>query len=141
MENIEQIIRNNSDEFITLVMEFVKEKTKRVATSKKGRLPKTICHFSVLGKNYSNNIFSKNYVKFLEDISNIHGYELFKKNMGNYANKDINDYPTSKIEKSSIIKLKNGTLVSLYSSTEIKMKHIQNICDCLNVPITFNVEQ
>lgn len=38
---------------------------------------KTIFKFKVMGKNYDNNIFTKNYIEFIKDISNIHPYEMF----------------------------------------------------------------
>jgi len=134
MENIYQSIKDNQEEFITMVMEFVEKKTE---TPKKNKARKTVCHFNVLGKKYNSNIFVKNYENFLNDVSNIHKYDLFKKIMKGYVNTDKNQFPKSVITKSTIIKLNNGVFVNTYSATPQKMEHIQKICDILNVPVTF----
>ena len=38
---------------------------------------KTIFKFKAMGKKYDSNIFTKNYIEFMKDISNIHPYEMF----------------------------------------------------------------
>jgi hypothetical protein len=130
----EKNIEDNKEELSAIIMKFFKEK---MGVSKQSKAPKTVCHFNVLGKEYNNNIFVKNYENFLKDISNIHGYDLFKKIMKGYVNTDKNQFPKSVITKSTIIKLNNEVFVNTYSATPQKMEHIQKICDILNVPVTF----
>jgi hypothetical protein len=132
-----QNIEDNKEELSAIIVKFFEGKTE---TPKKNKAPKTVCHFNVLGKKYNSNIFVKNYENFLNDVSNIHKYDLFKKTMKGYVNTDINQFPQSVLTKSTIIKLNNGVFVSTYSATLQKMEHIKNICDTINVPVTFNVE-
>jgi len=129
-----QNIEDNKEELSAIIVKFFEGKTE---TLKQTKAPKTVCHFNVLGKKYNSNIFVKNYENFLNDVSNIHGYDLFKKIMKGYVNTDKNQFPKSVITKSTIIKLNNGVFVNTYSATPQKMEHIQKICDILNVPVTF----
>jgi hypothetical protein len=143
MNQIEKIIRDNQEEFLTMVIEFVNQKAKQEETKpkpKQKKSPKTVCYFNVLGKTYNEDVFTKNYSKFLNDISNLHDFSLFKRTMRNFVKLNMNDFPKSTTDKTCVIKLSNGGLVSCNSSTQIKMNHIKNICNELNVPVTFTVE-
>ena len=133
MKNIEQIIKENQEEFMGMVISFVNKKE----GIQKKKAPKTICHFTALGKKYNSNIFSNNYSQFLKHISNIHGYDVFKKVLKSFVEKDINDFSPSKRDKPQFIYLDNGAIVSSYSSTDKKKSHIQGICNYLNIPVEF----
>jgi hypothetical protein len=126
MQTLESVIRENQDEFLNLVLEFVKEKTKK----RKG--PKTICHFQALGKTYDNHIFSKNYGAFLKDVSRILSYESLEPILKSYLRKNIDDFSDNTTERSTLIHLENGGYVTTYSSTEKKITHIQDLCQLLN---------
>lgn len=133
MKNIEQIIKENQEEFMGMVISFVNKK----GEVQKKKAPKTICHFIAFGKKYTSNIFSNNYKQLLKDVSNIHGYDTFKTVLKSFVEMDINNFSPSKRDKTQLIYLNNGAIVSSYSSTRIKRQHIQGICDVLNVPVEF----
>ena len=135
MRNIEQIIKENQEEFMGMVISFVNKKE----GIQKKKAPKTICHFTAFGKKYNSDVFTNNYSQLLNDVSNIHGYDIFKKVLGKFVEKDIKDFCTSKKKNASFIYLNNGAIVSCYSSTEKKKLHIQGICNNLNVPVEFLV--
>lgn len=97
------------------------------SSQKRKKNSKTIFKFKVLGKNYDNDIVTKNYVSFMSDISKIHPYEMFKE--------CIHEYYISKDESllKQSHKINDGLYVSGYSSTEVKIRHIMNICDLLGI--------
>ena len=64
MKNIEKTIRENQEEFMNMVINFVNKKME----DKPKRTPKTICSFNVLGKEYNSKIFTENYKHFLNDV-------------------------------------------------------------------------
>ena len=134
MKNIEKTIKENQEEFMNMVINFVNKKME----DKPKRTPKTICSFNVLGKEYNSKIFTENYKHFLNDVSNIHDYNIFEKSLKSFVNKDINKFSNNAITKSSVVKLNNGGYVSCHSSTQMKMKHIKTICEELNVPVMFS---
>ena len=127
MQQLETVIKENQEEFLNLVINFVKEKTK------KRKLPKTICHFQALGKTYDNDIFTKNYGNFLIDASKILTYESFKPILKSFLGKNIEAFTDKRNEKSSLIRLNNGGYVSTYSSTEKKIGHIEELCNLMNI--------
>jgi hypothetical protein len=135
MKIIEKTIRENQEEFMNMVINFVNKKME----DKPKRAPKTICYFNVLGKEYNSKIFTENYKHFLNDVSNIHDYNIFEKSLKSFVNKDINKFSNNAITKSSVVKLNNGGYVSCHSSTQMKMNHIKTICKELNVPVMFIV--
>ena len=138
MKTIKQIIIENQDEFNEMVIKFIENKIDNETVQKTKKSPKTICHFTALGKRYDSNIFTDNYTQFLLDVSSFHGYGLFQKTIGSFIKENINDFTDVTKEKSSIIPLKNGGYVSCYSSTERKLKHISNVCDELSIPVSFD---
>jgi hypothetical protein len=138
MESIKQIIAENQDEFNEIIIKFIENKMQSKTNQKNKKAPKTICHFTTLGKRYDSNIFTDNYTQFLLDVSSFQGYGLFQKTLGTFIKENINEFTDVTKEKSSIIPLKNGGYVSCYSSTERKLKHINNVCDELSIPVSFD---
>ena len=138
MKTIKQIIAENQDEFNEIIIKFIEDKMESETNQKNKRAPKTICHFTALGKRYNSNIFTDNYTQFLLDVSSFQGYGLFQKTLGTFIKENINEFTDVTKEKSSIIPLKNGGYVSCYSSTERKLKHINNVCDELSIPVSFD---
>jgi hypothetical protein len=139
MENIRKIISENQEEFNQMVINFIESKNPKAVKQKKK--PKTICHFSALGKEYDSDIFTNNYTDFLKDISNIHGVELFKQTIGTFFVKDnIREFTDNTKSKSSIINLNQGGYVSCYSSTSQKMEHINEITKKLKIPVVFQTK-
>lgn len=139
MENIRKIITANQEEFNQMVIDFIESKSPK--PSKQKKKPKTIAHFSALGKDYNSDIFTNNYKNFLKDISNFHGVKLFKETIGTFFVKDnIGDFTEVTKSKSSIINLNQGGYVSCYSSTAKKLEHINNISKKLKIPVVFNTK-
>lgn len=137
MKTIKQILMENQDEFNKMIIEFIENKMEDEPVEKFKKTPKTICHFTTLGKRYGSNVFTDNYTKFLLDVSSFQGYGLFQKTLGTFIKENINDFTDSTKEK-SIIPLRNGGYVSCYSSTELKLKHINNVCNELSIPVSFD---
>lgn len=127
MKDIKTLIKQNKDEITDLLISYLKEK------SKKTKSPKTICHFKALGKKYTSNIFTRNYEEFLLDSSKLLSYDQVKDKLKGFVRPDVKDFPPLHEKKSTMIKLHNGGIVSSYSSTEKKLKHIEGICELLNV--------
>ena len=140
-QSLINVIKDNQDEFNELVAQFILNKTEKSEqddTSYRQKAPKTICHFTVLGKRYDSNIFSDNYTKFVKDISTLHDYKFFSKTMGSVVRQKIEDF-SENTRKHSIHQLNNGGYFSCHTSTEKKMSHIKEICDQLNVPVEFEI--
>lgn len=139
MEKIKKIILENQEEFNQMVINFIESKTPKTVKQKKK--PKTIAHFTALGKEYNSDIFTNNYTEFLKDISNIHGVELFKQTIGTFFVKDnIREFTDNTKSKSTIVNLKQGGYVSCYSSTNQKMEHINEIAKKLKIPVVFQTK-
>jgi hypothetical protein len=136
MKNVERIIKDNQEEFMTMVINFINEKSNNGPK----KAPKTICFFSVLGKTYTNKVFARNYEEFLMDISKIHRFPIFKKVLRGFAKENMNEFSTNTTTKSTIIRLNNGGYVSTYSSTEKKMDHINELCKELSIKVDFNIQ-
>jgi hypothetical protein len=99
---------------------------------------KTICHFKVMGKKYTENIFVKNYINFLKDIAKIHGYEMFKECIpACFIRKDKEKFLPSTLDKNQISQIGERIFISTYSSTGKKLKHIKNICELLEMELKF----
>jgi hypothetical protein len=133
MSPIEKIIRENQDEFVNLVVKFVEEKT--TTKVKKNKRPKIICHFNVLGKNYTSDKFVDNYKDFLLEVSRILNYDKFEPILLSYVKKNENKF-TDSYEKTSIVKLHNGGFVSTHSGSQKKIDHIDGLCKIMNATIT-----
>lgn len=136
MKNVERIIRDNQEEFMTMVINFINDKS----DNKQKKAPKTICFFNVLGKTYDNKVFVRNYEEFLMDISKIHGYPLFKKVLRGFIKENMNDFSDNTTVRITPIKLYNGGYVSTYSSTDKKIDHIKELCTELGIKVDFNVQ-
>ena len=137
MKSIKQIIEDNRDEFDQLVADFILEKTEE--GEKKTKAPKTICHFTTLGRAFNSNKFTENYENFLHYISVLPiSEEVYYKALGTFVTDDITTFPTS-LSKSGVIYLSNNLKVSTHSSTEKKMEHIAKLGDELNLHIDFKI--
>ena len=128
MEKITRLLNEHNQEFTEMVNEFYNEKY----PSKKS---KTLCTFKVVGKHYNSDIFTKNYRSFLNDLSTSMGAKAFKRVMGRYVEFNPNDFPKSVILKGQYENISDAFYVSTYSSTEIKIKHIQDLCEFLDIPL------
>ena len=71
MNKLEKLIEKYPNEINEIIDRIYDEKF-----PKKNK--KTIFKFKTLGKVYSDDVFTKNYVNFIKDISQIHPYEMFK---------------------------------------------------------------
>jgi len=146
MKNIKQIITENQEEFNEMIVNFFTEKGNEVPQPIKSRIkqkkkaPKTVCHFTVMGKKYNSNVFTDNYREFLNDISKTNQYELFEKTLGTFIKYQLNDFTNVTREKATVIELKCNGFVSTYSSTKMKMQHIKNICDELGYKVSYNIK-
>jgi hypothetical protein len=122
MEKLQILINECPNELFEMVDKLYDEKFPN-----KKKNSKTIFKFRVLGKSYDNNIVTKNYVSFISDISKIHPYEMFEQCIHKYyISKDGTQLKQSQ-------KINDNFYVSGYSSTEVKIKHIMNICDLLGI--------
>jgi hypothetical protein len=122
MEKLQQLIETCPDELFDIVNKLYDEKF-----PKKKKNSKTIFKFKVLGKNYDSTITTKNYVSFISDISKIHPFEMFKECIHEYylSNNDL-------VLKQSQ-KINDNFYISGYSSTEVKVRHVMNICELLGI--------
>jgi len=122
MEKLQQLIETCPDELFDIVNKLYDEKF-----PKKKKNSKTIFKFKVLGKNYDSTITTKNYVSFISDISKIHPFEMFKECIHEYylSNND------SVLKQSQ--KINDNFYISGYSSTEVKVRHVMNICELLGI--------
>jgi hypothetical protein len=123
MNKLEKLMKRFPNEINEIVERLYDEKF-----PKKNK--KTIFKFKVLGKEYTDEVFTKNYVNFIKDISQLHPYEMFE-------NTSIRSY-ISKInvgmEQSH--KIKDDFYVTSYSSTKLKINHVKDICDLLEIKLT-----
>ena len=88
---------------------------------------KTIFKFKAMGKNYDSNIFTKNYIEFIKDISNIHPYEMFENSIVKcYISKTYEGMKQSH-------KIKDDFYITGYSSTDRKITHIKELCGLLEI--------
>ena len=138
MKTIKEIITENQQEFNDVIINFLTEKS--VETKQKKKQPKTVCHFSVMGKKYDSNVFTNNYKNFLMDISKNNNYKLFQESLGRFVRSKSKYFSETTRNKSQLVKLMCGGYVSTYSSTEFKIKHIKNICDKLGVDFSYEIK-
>ena len=88
---------------------------------------KTIFKFKAMGKNYDSDIFTKNYIEFMKDISNIHPYEMFNNSVVKcYISKTYEGMKQSH-------KIKDDFYITGYSSTNRKINHIKELCGLLEI--------
>jgi len=128
MEKLQLLLEKCPDKVKTMVDSLYRENFK-----KKG---KTIFHFKVLGKVYDSDVFTKNYINFLKDVSKIHGIEFFKLCIHYYyISDDPKNFNDGHVLRNQIHKISEGIYVSGYSSTEKKINHIQDICHLLGAEI------
>lgn len=121
MEKINKLMEICPDE----INKFINELYKQKFPKKKNK--KTIFKFKVLGKVYDNDVFTKNYIEFLIDISKIHPYEMFQ-----HTSLKCYIAQTEENMKQSH-KITNDFYVTSYSSTHVKINHIKNLCEHLGV--------
>ena len=88
---------------------------------------KKIFKFRSMGKNYDSDVFTKNYIEFIKDISNIHPYEMFEKSVVKcYISKTYEGMKQSH-------KIKDNFFITGYSSTDRKIIHIKELCGLLEI--------
>ena len=123
MEKIELLMETYPDDLNRVVNELYMEKFP------KKKKDKTIYNFKVMGKEYVDNVFTKNYINFLKDISLIHGYNFFAMVIPPYfLSKDGEGLK-------QVHKINEGIYVSTYSSTEKKIGHIKEVCELMGLNI------
>ena len=88
---------------------------------------KTMYKFSAMGKMYDSDIVTRNYVEFIKDISNIHPYEMFKNSVVKcyISNTDVGMKQSNKIN--------DNFYITAYSSTDRKIKQIEELCKFLDI--------
>jgi|688.fasta_scaffold1137699_2 hypothetical protein len=91
---------------------------------------KTIFKFKAMGKEYTDEVFTKNYVNFIKDISKLHPYEMFQNTLIKSYISKTNDG----MEQAH--KIKDDFYVTSYSSTKLKINHIKDICELLEIKLT-----
>jgi hypothetical protein len=64
------------------------------------------------------------------------GAKAFKRVMGRYVEFNVEDFSPSIIKKGQYENINGMFYVSTYSSTEIKIKHIQDLCEFLDIPLS-----
>lgn len=123
MEKITQLLEICPDE----VNQFINDLHRKKFPPKKKN--KTMYPFKVLGKEYNNLVFTKNYIDFIKDISKIHPYEMFENcGMKFYMSR-------TNIDMKQSHKINENFYVTSYSSTDIKIKHIKEICELLGLKL------
>ena len=124
MDKLKTLLENHPNELHEVINKLYKEKY----PLKKGK--KKIFKFRSMGKTYDNEVFTKNYVQFIKDISNIHPYEMFE----NSAVKSFISKTYENINQPH--KIKDNFYITAHSSTELKIKHIKKLCGLLDINIT-----
>jgi len=126
MNKINLLLEKYPNEFYELVDKLYSEKV-----PKKTKNSKLIFKFKVLGKTYDSNVVTKNYMAFISDIAKIHPYEMFEKCIGKcYMSRE--EKPIKQLHK-----ITDGFYVTGYSSSEVKIRHIKNICDLLGIELKY----
>jgi hypothetical protein len=116
------------NQFPNEVNEIINKLYKEKFPHKKGG--KTIYKFKAMGICYESNIFTKNYVNFLKDVSKLHSYQMFESTiLKKYIYK-------SNVNVKQPHKIRDGFYVSGYSSTDRKIKHIKELCNILGLTLT-----
>ena len=123
MNKLDILIKKYPDEVNEVISKLYNDKFPR-------KDKKRIFKFKVLGKEYNSDVFTRNYVDFIKDISKIHTYEMFKNtNIKSYISKSDDNMKQSH-------KIGDGFFVTSYSSTNLKISHIKDICEFLNITLT-----
>ena len=121
MDKIKILLEYYPDEVNEVINKLYKEKFPLKKEKKK------IFKFRSMGKNYNSEIFTKNYVEFIKDISNIHPYEMFENSVVKfYISKTYEGMKQSH-------KIKDDFYVTGYSSTDRKITHIKELCGFLDI--------
>ena len=112
------------DEVSQIIDDLYKQKFPKVKKNKK-----IIFKFKVLGKVYDSEVFTKNYIEFIKDISKIHPYEMFEHSILKFY------ISRSDVGMKQVHKINDGFYVTSYSSTSLKIKHIKELCEYLGIRI------
>jgi hypothetical protein len=123
MNKLEKLIDRFPNEINEIVDRLYDEKFPK-------RSKKLIFKFKALGKEYIDEVFTKNYVNFIKDISQLHPYEMFENTMIKSYISKTNDG----MEQPH--KIKDNFYVTSYSSTKLKISHVKDICDLLEIKLT-----
>jgi hypothetical protein len=130
--DIRQFIKENQEEILTYLTELLIDKTKQKYT------PSIKLKFLALGKSYTSEKSIKNYVNFIKDLSNIHPYETFEPIMKSFIGR--NEYDFSDDHKPHAIKINNNFYLSKKIGNNIKERHISEISETFNIPVTLVME-
>lgn len=123
MEKILQLMEVCPDEVNQFIDNLYKQKFP------KNKSKNTVFLFKVLGKEYTHKVFTKNYIEFITDISKIHPYEMFENSvMKCYISRTDEGMKQSH-------RINDGFYVTSYSSTELKIKHIKELCGFLGLEL------
>lgn len=136
MNKLEILLENHNDDIMVLVNTLYNEKYPKKKVKKK----KTICHFKVLGNDYNDDIFVKNYIKFMSHVTVIKNYDKVKSVMKKYISKNVEEFSKKCRDKNQAVKLNSECFIKTYSPTKVKIKHIKKICEELlkcEVDITY----
>jgi len=99
-------------------------------TDDKQKNDKTILKFKINNKEYVEDISVKNYLSFLTDVSKEKGFEFFQKSISSF-------FISKERKNKRFIEINNGIFINTKSSTEVKNKHITNICSKLGYKLEF----
>lgn len=128
MDKIQKLLQEHNQEFLEMVDNFYDEKY----PSKKG---KTVCTFRVAGKHYNSDILTKNYRLFLSDLTTSMGPKAFKKVLKKYVELDPKDFPKSVLQSGQYEQINDSFYLTTKTSNQIKIKHIQDLCEFLDIPL------
>jgi hypothetical protein len=128
MEKIKRLLEEHYEEFTEMINDLYDEKY----PSKKDKI---FCIFKVAGKHYTSHVFAKNYKSFLSDLTDSIGGKVFKSVLGNFVKFNPSEFSNSIIKKSQYENINDVFYVSTYSSTKIKIKHITDLCEFLDIPL------
>ena len=129
MDKITKLLKEHNEEFTQMVNEFYDEK---YPSSKKS---KTICYFKVNGKYYKNDVLTKSYREFLNDLTQTIGGNVFKKVLGNYVKFDPKEFTPSIIKNNQYDNINDVFYISTYTGNDKKIKHITDLCEYLDIPL------
>lgn len=120
MEKLKQLLEIYPDEVNEMIENLYRTKFPKKKT-------KTMFPFKVLGKEYTDQVFTKNYIEFIKDISKIHPYEMFEHSV-------IKSYISrTNVGMKQSHKINDNFYITSYSSTSIKIKHIKELCGFLGI--------
>jgi hypothetical protein len=138
-EKIEILNKNFPEEFLeisnmldTIYQQVIKKKKHQKTPS-----------FKAFGKMYENTTFTKNYIRFCDDVSKIQDAAFFERLLGSKkATTNLDNFSFSIINDEAYVKLSNGIFLSKDMNTNNLIRVISNIAKELDINIEFyNIEK